>query len=75
MGGLGCCVFIANISYQNIWKATESSGTFATSRSYDVDDFSSLTSLSLTREGVSDQTGCLELYQYEPLTQEAEELT
>ena len=42
---------------------------------HDVEDFSSLTSLSLTREGVSDQTVCLEPYQYEPLTQAAEQLT
>ena len=39
---------------------TESNGTFATERSYEVEDFSIVPSLSLTREGVSDQAVRLE---------------
>ena len=68
MGWAAVFLELAYISYQKIWRVTESNSTFATSRSYKVEDFSPLPSPSSTREGVSDQTVCLEPYQYEPLT-------
>ena len=60
MGWAAVFLELAYVSYQKIWRVTESNGTFATERSYEVDDFSLLPSPSSTREGVSDQAVRLE---------------